>query len=280
MFDSIKIYINEELDVEKLSLDLVNYGYRACKRVSEEGDFARLGDTVTIYPVTFEYPLRIELLHNSIEKIRSVDPITYESVQEHTVAIILPITGIAKRKIRRKELGLVESFDKGSGFESPIDNFVDIEPGDYVVHVDHGIGKYLGVEKIKVDKKYIDHLVIEYVGGDKLYVPFGDLDKLHKYLGFEKRLPKLNKLGSKVWKGAKEQARKGVYKVAVELLELQAKRSAVAGFKFSVDTEWQAQMEKDFPYKETPDQIKSTIEVKRDMEQAKPMDRLLCGDVG
>ena len=272
MFDSIKIYKNEELDVEKLSLDLVNYGYRACKRVSEEGDFARLGDTITIYPVTFEYPLRIELLHNSVEKIRSVDPITYEGVGEHTVAIVLPITGIAKKKIRRKELGIIE--------ESPIDNFVDIEPGDYVVHVDHGIGKYLGVEKIKVDKRYADHLVVEYVGSDKLYVPFGDLDKLHKYLGFEKRLPKLNKLGSKVWSSAKERAKKGVYKVAVELLELQAKRSAVAGFKFSADTEWQAQMEKDFPYKETPDQIKSAIEVKRDMEQSKPMDRLLCGDVG
>ena len=272
MFDSIKIYINEELDIEKLSLDLVNYGYRACKRVFEEGDFARLGDTITIYPVTFEYPLRIELLHNSVEKIRSVDPITYESVQEHTVAIILPIIGIAKKKIRRKELGLIE--------ESPIDNFVDIEPGDYVVHVDHGIGKYLGVEKIKVDKKYADHLVVEYVGGDKLYVPFGDLDKLHRYLGFEKRLPKLNKLGSKVWKSAKERAKKGVYKVAVELLDLQAKRSAAAGFKFSADTEWQSQMEKDFPYKETQDQVKSAIEVKRDMEQSKPMDRLLCGDVG
>ena len=272
MFDSLKIYPNEDLDVEKLAIDLVNYGYRACKRVSEEGDFARLGDTITIYPITFEYPLRIELLHNRVERIRSVDPITYEPLDEHTVAIILPIAGIAKRRIRRKELALVE--------ESPIDNFVDIEPGDYVVHVEHGIGRYLGVEKIKVDKKYTDHLVIEYALGAKLYVPFADLDKLHKYLGFEKRLPKLNKLGSKLWKSAKERARKGVYKIAVELLELQAKRAAVNGYKFSADTEWQVQMEKDFPYKETPDQIKSTIELKHDMEQSKPMDRLLCGDVG
>ena len=144
MFDSLKIYPNEDLDVEKLAIDLVNYGYRACKRVSEEGDFARLGDTITIYPVTFEYPLRIELLHNRVEKIRSVDPITYDSVQDHAVAIILPITGIARKKIRRKEMGLIE--------ESPIDNFVDIEPGDYVVHVDHGIGKYIGVEDFYKDE--------------------------------------------------------------------------------------------------------------------------------
>jgi transcription-repair coupling factor (superfamily II helicase) len=277
MFNSIKIYTNEDLDVESLSVSLVNYGYRACKRVSEEGDFARLGDTITIYPVTFEYPLRIELLHNRVERIRSVDPITYEPVGEHTVCIILPITGIVRRRIRRKELGLVE--------ESPIDNFVDIEAGDYVVHIEHGIGKYLGVEKIKVDKIYIDHLVIEYAGGSKLYVPFADLDKLHKYLSFDasfggRRLPKLNKLGSKLWKSAKERAKKGVYKVAVELLELQAKRSAVNGYKFSPDTEWQLQMEKDFSYKETPDQIRSAADVKRDMESPKPMDRLLCGDVG
>ncbi len=266
MFDSIKIYLKEGLDVEKLSGDLVTYGYRACKRVSEEGDFARLGDTITIYPVTFEYPLRIELLHSRVERIRSVDPITYDGAGDHAVAIILPITGIVRKKIRREE--------------SPIDNFVDIEPGDYVVHVDHGIGKYIGVEKIKADKKYTDHLVIEYAGASKLYVPFADLDKLHKYMGFEKRLPKLNALGSKLWKSAKERAKKGVYRVAVELLELQAKRSAAAGYKFSPDTEWQEQIEKDFQYKETPDQIKSTIEVKRDMELSRPMDRLLCGDVG
>lgn len=272
MFDSIKIYLNEDVDVEVLAAKLVEYGYRACKRVAEEGDFSRLGDTIAIYPVTFEYPLRIELLHDRVEKIRSVDPVTYEPVQEHASAIILPISGIARKKIRRKELGLVE--------ESPIDNFVDIEPGDYVVHIEHGIGRYLGVEKIKVDKKYTEHFAIEYSGANRLYVPFADLDKLHKYLGFEKRLPKLNKLGSALWKSAKERARKGVQKVALELLELQAKRAGAGGYSFPPDTEWQAQLEKAFPYKETSDQVKSSAEVKRDMEAPKPMDRLLCGDVG
>ena len=272
MFDSIKVYLNEEIDVEKLSIRLVEYGYRACKRVAEEGDFARLGDTITIYPVTFEYPLRIELLGTHVEKIRSVDPITYEPAGDHGVAIILPIAGIIKRKIRRKERALAE--------ESPIDNFVDIEPGDYVVHVDHGIGRYLGIEKIKVDKKFAEHLAIEYERGDKLYVPFGDIDKLHKYVGFEKRLPKLHRLGAGVWTSAKERAKKGVYKVALDLLDLQAKRASSDGFQFSADTDWQKELEGAFPYKETPDQAKSTIEVKRDMESNRPMDRLLCGDVG
>jgi len=272
MFDSIKIYLNEEIDAEDLAARLVEYGYHHVKRVAEEGDFARIGDTITIYPITFEYPLRIELSQNKVERIRSLDPVTYDGLEDHNVAIILPIKGIAKKRIERRRLAADES--------SPIDNFVDIEPGDYVVHADHGIGTYRGVEKIKVDKNYVDHFVVEYAGGDKLYVPQSDLGKIQKYLGFERRPPKLYKLGSKLWKSAKERARNGVYKVAVELLELQAKRAAAAGFKFSVDSEWQTAFEKEFPYKETPDQICSSAEVKRDMESTRPMDRLLCGDVG
>lgn len=274
MFDSIKIHVNEELDVEKLALELVEYGYTASKRVAEEGDFSRLGDTITIYPLTFEYPLRLELLHNKVERIQSVDPITYEFVQDHVVAIILPIKGIAKKRLRRKE------FAPETCGESPIDNFVDIDAGDYVVHTDHGIGRYVGLEKIKMGTKYVEHLAIEYAGGEKLFVPFGDVDKTQKYFGFEKKSPKLHKLGSKLWSAAKERAKKGVYVAAIELLELQAKRSTVSGFAFSPDTEWQEELEKQFPYKETPDQFRAVIDVKKDMESAKPMDRLLCGDVG
>jgi len=272
VFESVKIYVGEEIDVEKLSIGLVGFGYHAARRVAEEGDFSRLGDTVTIFPLTFEYPLRIELLHNRVERIRSVDPITYESVQDHTVAIILPIRGISRRRIRRA--GAL------AGAESPIDNFVDIEPGDYVVHTDHGIGKYIGLEKIKIDAKYTEHLAIEYADGEKLFVPFGDLDKVQKYLGFEKRLPKLHSLGSKLWASAKQRATQGVVRVAVELIDLQAKRSTVEGFAFPPDNDWQGQLERQFPYKETPDQLRAVIDVKRDMEAPRPMDRLLCGDVG
>ncbi len=271
-FESIKVYQNEEIDSEKLASDLVEYGYHFVKRVGEEGDFARLGDTITVYPVTFEYPLRIELNANRVERIRSLDPITYQVIEDHHVAIILPIKGIAKRRIEKSRIKPTEA--------SPIDNFVDIEPGDYVVHIDHGIGKYIGIEKVKLGKVYVEHLVIEYSGGDKLYLPFADLDKIQKYLGFEKRLPKVHKLGSKLWKRAKEEAKDGVQKVALELLELQAKRSAAGGFKYSKDTEWQRKLESSFPYKDTIDQVKALAEVKIDMESEKPMDRLLCGDVG
>lgn len=272
MFDTLKIYLNEDADLEKLSIALVEFGYRSCKRVSEEGDFARLGDTITIYPLTFAYPLRIELEGEKVNRIRSLDPVTYEPVEDHQAAIILPVKGMARKKLQKRLLD--------AGEESPIDNFVDIEPGDHVVHIDHGIGRYLGAEKVKIDKKYVEHYAVEYADGDKLYVPFSDLNKIQKYLGFERRPPKLNKLGSKLWKHLKERVKTGVNKVAFDLLELQAKRSAAAGFGFSPDTDWQKDFEKEFPYKETPDQARSTVEVKKDMELPKPMDRLLCGDVG
>ncbi len=272
MFESIKIYVNEDLDAEKFSASLVEYGYCYAKRVAEEGDFSRLGDTITIYPLTFEYPLRIELSENRVEKIRSVDPLTYEVVEDHNAAMILPIKGIIKKRITRRGPEASE--------ESAIDNFVDIEAGDYVVHVEHGIGRYLGAEKVKIEKNFVDHFVLEYADGDKLYVPFTDLNKIQKYIGVEKKQPKLYKLGSKLWKRVKEGVRSGVNKIALELLEIQVKRNAIKGFGFSSDTDWQKEFEKEFPYKETPDQVRSTAEVKKDMETSKPMDRLLCGDVG
>jgi len=272
MFDAIKIHLSEEIDIEKLLASLVDFGYRFSKRVSEEGDFAALGDTVTVYPLTFAYPLRIELDGAKVDRIRSLDPVTYDPIEDHKAAIILPIRGIAKKKLQKRILDV--------GEDSPIDNFVDIEPGDNVVHVDHGIGKYIGVEKVKIDKNYAEHLVIEYADGDKLYVPFSDLNKVQKYLGFERRPPRLYKLGTKTWKRLKESVKSGVNKVATELIELRALREAVEGFKFSPDKEWQNDFEREFPYKETPDQARSSMEVKRDMESSRPMDRLLCGDVG
>ncbi len=273
MFEAIKLYISENLDIDGLSSKLVEYGYVHCKRIAERGDFARLGESIIVYPATFEYPIRIELSGEKVDKIRSVDPASYDVISEHNMVIILPIKGIVrKRRIAKKDYFMSE--------EAPIDNFIDIEVDDYVVHLEHGIGRYLGVGKMKVKDDYIDHFVIEYADGDRVFVPYTDLHKVQKYIAFEKRSPKLHKLGSKLWKRTKESAKKGVVKVALELLELQARRLSVGGFKFSPDTDWQAELERDFRYKETPDQVTSTQAVKKDMEMPRPMDRLLCGDVG
>jgi len=273
-FETVKIYVSERTDRDRLIAQLVEFGYSHSRRVAEEGDFARLGENVIIYPITFEYPIRVEFFDDLVERIRSVDPSTYEVIADHQSVIVLPMKGrIRRRRISRKKALL--------GEELPIDNFVDIESGDYVVHIDHGIGRYVGLELIEgKDGSSLDHLVIEYADGDKLYVPFSDLDKIQKYIGLERRVPALYKLGSKQWKRVKERSKRGIAKVAFEILELQAKRSSAAGVRFSPDTDWQRELEQKFPYKETPDQKRATREVKNDMESSRAMDRLLCGDVG
>jgi len=271
-FKSIKLYTNQRVNIEELFEKLINYGYKRCQRPSEEGDFAQHGEIIEIFPIGFQEPIRIELLHDTAEKISSFDILTGKSLVNHNMVILLPIAGLRTKKIRRKPTDL--------GGEYPIDNFIDIEPGDYVVHTNSGIGRYRGLEKLKIGKTYEDHLLIEYAEGDKLYVPINDLHLIQKYVAFHKRPPKLYKLGSKMWQKIKNRVKKGIYTLAYELLEMQAKRSLLKGFGFSKDCDWQKDLEKAFPFQETPDQLKSTLELKKDMEETTPMDRLLCGDVG
>jgi len=270
MFESIKIYKGEKLDYKALAAKLVEYGYERRAMISETGDFSMRGGIIDIFPPTFEGPVRIELSGNTVESIRSYSLLSSETLEEHAMVIILPKLGIYPKKKKITDLGE----------KIPLASFVDIQLNDYVVHVDHGIGRFKGFKKIKYGEEEKENIVIEYADNDKLYVPIEEMHLIQKYVAFERRPPKLYKLGGKMWKTAKERAKKGIYSMAFELLELNAMRSRLAGFQFSKDAEWQVQFENNFPFKETPDQLRSTIEVKKDMEFAKPMDRLLCGDVG
>ena len=161
-----------------------------------------------------------------------------------------------------------------------IKNFRDIKPGDYVVHETNGIGKYLGVETLEFEGVKKDYLQIQYGGGDKLYLPTDTVKILQKYIGGENFTPKLSTLGTGDWIRAKSRATKAVEDIADKLIEIYAERKAAQGFKFSEDDDTQIDFEKNFPYEETPDQLKALAEVKKDMESSKPMDRLICGDVG
>ncbi len=159
--------------------------------------------------------------------------------------------------------------------------FGDLKPGDFVVHYYHGIGKFIGIERITVDGIDKDYFAIRYAGEDKLYVPIDQLQLLQKYLGIDgESAPKLHKLNGNEWNKAKSKARNAVKEMAFNLLELYAKREKAVGFAFPEDNSWQKEFEERFPYEETPDQLQSIIEVKRDMMKKRPMDRLLCGDVG
>lgn len=158
--------------------------------------------------------------------------------------------------------------------------FADLKVGDYVVHKTYGIGTYIGVNTITADGTTKDYIKIKYLNDDVLYVPTNQLDSIRKYIGGDGISPKINRLGSKEWENTKARVKKNLREVAKDLIELYAKREKSKGFAFSKDTPWQSQFEGNFPYQETDDQLRCIEEVKHDMEQSKPMDRLLCGDVG
>jgi transcription-repair coupling factor (superfamily II helicase) len=157
---------------------------------------------------------------------------------------------------------------------------LELAPGDYVVHVEHGIAKFAGVIRRSSENSQKEYLLLQYAAGDKLYVPTDQIDRLSRYIGASDRPPVLNRLGTQEWTRAKQQAKEAAEDVARELLALYASREVIPGFAFSTDSVWQQELEASFPYVETPDQIKVQQEVKGDMEKAKPMDRLVCGDVG
>ena len=158
--------------------------------------------------------------------------------------------------------------------------FADLKIGDYVVHKNYGIGIYIGVNTITADGTTKDYIKLKYQNDDILYVPTNQLDSIRKYNGGDAINPPINKLGSKDWRETKERVKKNLRAVARELIELYAKREKAKGYAYSKDTPWQTQFEDQFPYQETDDQLRCIEEVKKDMESQKPMDRLLCGDVG
>ena len=161
-----------------------------------------------------------------------------------------------------------------------IQDFAELKPGDYVVHENHGLGIYQGIEKIEVDKVTKDYMKISYAEGGILYIPVSQMDLIQKYAGSDAKKPKLNKLGTTQWVKTKTQVKKAVQAVAEDLVKLYAVRQKTEGFVYGPDTVWQKEFEEMFPFEETEDQIQAIEDTKKDMESTKIMDRLICGDVG
>ena len=162
----------------------------------------------------------------------------------------------------------------------PISNFLDLKVGDYIVHVTHGIGIYGGIKPKKIEGRTQDFLMIKYAGTDALYVPTYQMGMVQKYVGGDNARVKIDKLGGVSWNKAKQRVKKSVRQMAKELLALYAARQAGQGYAFSRDTLWQREFEAAFPYEETEDQLQTIEDVMADMERRRPMDRLVCGDVG
>lgn len=161
-----------------------------------------------------------------------------------------------------------------------IQSFTDLKPGDYVVHENHGLGIYQGIEKIEIDRIEKDYMKISYAGGGNLYIPATQMDLIQKYASADAKKPKLNRLGGQDWERTKTRVRKAVQVIARDLVELYAARQEKEGYAYEPDTVWQKEFEEMFPFEETDDQAAAIEETKKDMESHKIMDRLICGDVG
>lgn len=181
----------------------------------------------------------------------------------------------------RELLGKAARHNRGSRrAEGDLNAFVELKPDDYVVHTNHGVGRFAGIERITADNVTADYLKIEYAAGDKLFIPVEQMHLVQKYIGSDSGAPRLNRLGGNQWEKTKAKVRASVQDMADDLLRLYAAREQAAGFAFSADTNWQREFEDAFEYEETPGQLTALEEIKQDMQSPRPMDRLLCGDVG
>lgn len=265
MFKSLEFLVGQEVNTDDILKQLVAFGYSRATNVFVEGEFSFRGGTLDIYPSNFECPVRVSLDDTVIEFIYGFDVETSKPLEYHQIVLIIPYR-----------------ISQESPFSSdiPLNHFVDIRQGDYVVHNNHGIGRFLGVKSFEVGNANKQHLIIEYKDGDKLFVPKHDLHLVQKYLSFSREPAKLHKLGSKEWIATRLAVEKKLKLMAAQLLHTQALRAQWQGFAYSKDHEWQKEFEAKFPFKETVDQAKAVAATKVDMESSKPMDRLICGDVG
>ena len=257
-------------------------------------DVKRYQQEKKIIALIFPTLSRVESIKNTLIDskihVKYMENITMED--ELIPGVVYISTGVLSSGFCYDDLNIVVISEKVSGvvktnkrtskdfIGSVLNSYEDLKVGDYVVHLNHGIGKYLGVETVDTAGIIKDYMKIEYKDGGTLYVPITSLDSIKKYVCEEGFTPKINKLGTKDWETTKLKVTKHVNEIAKELVLLYALRSKAQGFAFSKDTPWQKEFEADFEYELTQDQAQAIDEMKKDMESTKPMDRLLCGDVG
>ncbi len=212
-----------------------------------------------------------EALSEEPEARFAVSPARRGFVWRDLNLVLLPDTQLFRKRARRSDTARI-----GRALQS----FADLRTGDYVVHEDHGIGKLLGFETKAVAGVTRDYLLLAFRGDDRLYVPHEQIGKVSRYIGADASAPSLSKLGGKAWQNLKTRARTSVRELAGELLALYAQRQQAQGHAYDLRHEWLQRLEAEFPYRETPDQERAIEEVKEDLEAPRPMDRLVCGDVG
>ncbi|MCD7854849.1 MAG: transcription-repair coupling factor [Clostridiales bacterium] len=257
-------------DLESLCSEIRGYfkrSYCVIGAASGTAEKERLEKALTDAEISMTSKLTLE--KNMVSLIKTYLP-SFVSDELKTVFINEAKPKRAKGKRRRRK------FKDGAR----IADFSDLKPGDYVVHENHGIGIYRGLEQVETDGILKDYLSLEYADGGKLYVSVGQLESVQKYIGGDTAKLKLNSLGGTSWAKAKAKAGRAVKELAFDLVKLYGVRQMKLGYKYSPDTVWQNEFEDAFPYDETEDQLEAVADIKRDMEAGKIMDRLVCGDVG
>src|SRR3989344_6606608 len=221
-------------------------GYERVFKVSEPGEFSQKGGIVDVFPINMNSSARFDFLGDEIESITLLDT----KIEDEGKS----------REILKKRLKSQKLFSDLKG----------LKPGDYLVHLDHGVAQFIGIEN--------NYYVLQYALGDKLYVPLGLERKLSRYVGFVD--PKISRLGSSLWQKTKKKIKEETEKLARELLEIYAKREVATRLPYLQEDEIDIQLKNTFPYEETPDQIQAIDQINHDLEKEEPMDRLVCGDVG
>ncbi len=225
-------------------------GYEKVQQIGSPGEFSRQGGIIEVFPINVAHAIRLDFLGNSLEKIDKLSLLVPDEKKSRE---------FLKKRLKSQKL---------------FSDLRNLKAGDYLVHLDHGVGRFLGIKQSETGSYYI----LDYALGDKLYVPVGLERKLSRYVGFHD--PRISRLGSWVWQTTKRKMKEEAEKFAQELLSLYAIRTTVTRTPYDPADEFESHLENTFPYEETPDQKEAIADIFQDLQQAKPMDRLVCGDVG
>src|SRR3989344_1789172 len=245
---------NKHYEISQIIKKLDEMGYEKVFKVSDPGEFSQQCGVIDIFPINTTNAVRLDFLGNKIENIQLLD---IKIADEEKSKEIL------KKKLKSQKL---------------FSDIKNLKIGDYLVHLDHGVGKFIGKEQMEIDKELKEYYVLEYAKDDKLYVPVELERKLSRYVGFAD--PAVARLGSAIWQNTKRKIKEGVEALAKELLALYAKKEVVTREAYVPDQELEMQLKSGFLYDETPDQLQAIEDIKKDLAKNVPMDRIVCGDVG
>jgi len=254
--------IGQNYNFSKILRKLDEMGYERVFKVEAPGEFAQRGGIIDVFPINLKNAVRIDFLNDKVDSIKQLDA----KIDDEDKA----------REVLKKRLKSQKLFSDLKG----------LKPGDYLVHLDHGIARFTGISKFEIEKnptgskqpKLSEYYVLEYAEGDMLYVPVGLEKKLSRYVGFQD--PKISRLGSVLWQKTKRKIREEVEKLAKELLRLYTQKEIARRRPYVADDEMEFQLRAGFAYEETPDQLQAIEDIEKDLKKERPMDRIVCGDVG